>query len=191
MLKDIIVKCAETLNRNDIIKSLKYVSSIDEITDEQIQSDVIKIISYYNYISNAVFQDYIELTKSETIKSDENNKIQYYNFSHCPIKILAVADASGSNNCANVFSGYILTNAANKEYVVTYKYLPPEVHDLTDEVLLDKKINRRIISFGIASEYYASKNLFTESEFWKSKFLYEIFKFKTHKERRLKSNFRL
>ena len=191
MLKDIIVRCAETLNRNDIIKALKGVSSIDEIVDEQIQSDVIKIISYYNYISNAVFQEYIDLIATETITSDENNKIQYYDFKFHPIKVLSITDSIGANNCANVFSGYILTNAANKEFTVTYKYLPPEAHDLNEDVLLDKKINKRIISFGIASEYYASKNLFNESEFWKDKFLYEIFKLKTHKERRLKSNFHL
>ena len=37
----------------------------------------------------------------------------------------------------------------------------------------------------------ASKEKFTESEFWKNKFLYEIFKLKTKKERRIKSTFSL
>ena len=57
--------------------------------------------------------------------------------------------------------------------------------------MLPKTIIKKVICYGIVSEAFACKNLFNESEFWKNKFLFEIFKLKTQKERRVKSTFTL
>lgn len=190
-MKDILIKCSEILNRSDITKVLKSVDSVDNISDSNIQDEVIKLIGYFNFVTHSIYQNYINLTRTETLKSDENNKIHYYNFSYNPIKIVSAFDENHNRLCATVLSGYILTNSANKTYNITYNYIPDEAKDLNSDVFLPKQLSKRIICYGIVSEFYACKNMFTESEFWKSKFLFEIFKLKTQKERRLKSTFSL
>lgn len=191
MIKEILIKSCEILNRNDIIQTLKSVNKTEEISNEQIQSEVYKLLSYYNFVASSIFQNYFELTFTDTLMSDEYNKIQYYNLSFEPLKILSIYDEKHNPLSARVFSGYILTNSANKTYKITYTYLPEDIKDIDCVSELPKIINKKIICYGVVSEYLASKNLFNESEFWKNKFMYEIFKLKTHKERKWKSTFSL
>lgn len=191
MIKEILIKSCEILNRNDIVQSLKNVSKIENISNEQIQSDVYKLLSYYNFVVSSIFQNYFELRFTDTLVSDEYNKIQYYNLSFEPLKILSIYDERHNPLSARVFSGYILTNSANKTYKITYTHLPEDIKDIDSENEIPKLINKKIICYGIVSEYLASKNLFNESDFWKNKFMYEIFRLKTHKERKWKSTFSL
>lgn len=191
MLREILIKTCEILNKQDIIYELKNNDSVENITNTQLQSDVYKLISFYNFIVQSIFQNYIDMTHTENIISDENNRIEFYNLSYEPIEIISVSDDNRSHCCANVFCNYILTNQSNKKYTITYKYLPEELHDINDKLNIPKLLLKRIICYGIASEYFASKNLFKESDYWKNYFMYEIFKLKTHKERRLKSTFRI
>ena len=191
MLKDILIKCSEILNRADITHALKSSNSIDDISNQQTQNDVIKLISFYNFVTISIFQSYIDLINTDTVVSDSSNKIYYYNLTFNPIEIISILDENNSHMSANVFSGYILTNSANKTYKVTYRYLPTEIKNFNSELNLPKIINKKIICYGIVSEFFASKNMFAESEFWKNKFMFEIFKAKTHKERRVKSTFKL
>ena len=190
MLKNIFIKCSELLNRNDIIQELKKSNSVDDISNAQIQSDVLKMTSYYNYVVSSIFSEYIDLTFNENLISDENNKIHYFNFSYNPLKILLVTDHSHKPVCANIFTGYILTNAPNKTFNVTYKYIPEEITEFSAELNIPKHLIK-IVCYGIVSEFLACKNLYNESEFWKNKFMFELFKHKTQKDRRIKSTFRI
>ena len=79
MIKEILIRSCEILNRNDIIQTLKSVNKTEEISNEQIQSEVYKLLSYYNFVASSIFQNYFELTFTDTLMSDEYNKIQYYN----------------------------------------------------------------------------------------------------------------
>lgn len=191
MLKDILIISATIINRNDIVDSLKKASTVENITNEQIKNDVFRLISYYNFVSKTIFHDYFDMVYKDVLKSDENNKIYYFNFSHEPIKIISVSDSNNNHFCANVFTTYLLTKNASTTYHITYKYLPSDVHELNDNLNLPSSVNKKILCYGIASEYFASKNLFNESDFWKNRYMFEIFKLKTKKERRLKSTFSL
>ena len=80
MMKNILIKCAEILNRNDIISTLKQVNSINEISDYNIQSDVIKLISYYNYITQTIYQEYFDLIITEHVSSDDTIHLKSFLF---------------------------------------------------------------------------------------------------------------
>ena len=188
MLKHILIKCSEIINRDDLSKTLKEVNSINEITNEFVQNDITRMISYYNFIVNNVFEHYIKLENSETLRSDENNRIYYSNFKFKPVKILSVKNSSNSHTLFSVHSNFINTNCPDHEFNISYNYTPNNLSDLTD--LIDiSQLNEKIIIYGVASEFLASKDQFDKSEFWKNKFLFEIFKLKTKKERRFKSTF--
>ena len=45
---------------NYISKTLKNVSSLDEISNESILSDTIRLISYYNFVCSTLFENYIK-----------------------------------------------------------------------------------------------------------------------------------
>ena len=189
MIKQLLIKCAELLNRDDIIVSLKDTDSVDNISNTSIQNDTIRLISYYNYVVSNIFENYISLSKTEILTSDENNRIYYSKFENKPVQILSVKNTSNSYCHFSLHTSFIETNASNSEFNIIYNYTPNAVSDLIDEINLPYFLNHKIICYGVVSEFLASKDQFDKSEFWKNKFLYEIFKFKTKKERRLKSTF--
>ncbi len=190
MLKNILIKCAELLNRNDIVKSLKSIDKIDSILDETLKSDVYRLINYFNFTSNTMFENYFDLTHSEQLSSNSSNIINYSSFSYTPVKILSVKDTNGNENVATVLSTHILTHKARATYTISYAYIPHELKNLTDELEFPERLSK-IICYGVVSEFFACKNCYEQSEFWKNRFMYEIFKFKTRKERRVKSTFKL
>lgn len=191
MLKNILIKCAEMLNRNDMVKCLKTQTDIAKVSDESLQADLYRLINYFNFTTSTLFENYFDLSRSETLTSDSNNIIYYHNFSYTPVKILSVIDSLGNENSATVLTAHILTNKPKSKYKITYCYLPKELKNLTDELEPFHERLSKVICYSIVSEFFACKNMYDQSEFWKNRFLFEVFKFKTKKERRLKSTFSL
>lgn len=191
MIKNILIKCAELVNREDIVSSLKSANTINEIKNNSTQSDVIRLLSYYNFIIESIFENYISIEKFEKLTSDENNRIYYSDFENTPVKIKSVLNTAKHKTHYSIQSTFITTNAQNSEFFINYSYTPNEIKDLNDEINYPKIFSDKIICYGIVSEFLASKDQFEKSEYWKNRFLYELFKFKTKKERRLKSTFTL
>jgi hypothetical protein len=191
MLKNILIKCAEMLNRNDMVKILKTQTDVSKIVDESLQADIYRLINYFNFSTTTLFENYFELSRAETLTSDSNNIIQYHNFSFTPIKILSIIDSLGNENAATVLSAHILTNKPKSKYKITYCYVPAELKNLSDELEPFHERLSKIICFSVVSEFFACKNMYDQSNFWKNRFLFEVFKLKTKKERRLKSTFSL
>ena len=191
MLKNILIKCAEILNRNDMVKCLKSQTDIAKVADETLQSDLYRLIHYFNFTTNTLFENYFNLTTSQELSADSSNIIYYHDFEYTPVKILSVTDAFGNQNVATVLTAHILTNKPNSKYSIVYSYLPAELTNLTDELQFPTEKLSKIICYGVVSEFFACKNMYQESEFWKNRFLFEIFKLKTKKERRVKSTFSL
>ena len=183
MLKDILLKTAELINRDDLIEGLNNTNN-----SPSIQNDICRLISYYNYTLETLCENYFNLIITQKISSDNNKKINYFNFTYKPLKILKVA-----NNNKQVFfseySKYITVPEANNFYEITYKFLPDKITSLNSNTTLPKGITEKIICYGIASEFLASKNQFEKSEYWNNKFMFEIFKSKTSQDRRLKQTF--
>lgn len=189
MLKNILLKTSELVNRDDIVSALKETDSIEDIDSSNISIEISKMISYCNYILNDIFENYIFLEKKETTTSNENGEIYYSNLNNKPIKIISVKSSQNTNLFYNIHSTYISTNIPNQPLIIHYCYAPNELSNFEDQIELPINLNYKTICYGIASEFLASKDQFEKSEFWKTKYLYEIFKLKIKKERRLKSTF--
>lgn len=189
MLKNILIKCAELLNRDDLVSALKDASTTDDIINSSQQNDVTKLISYYNFTLSNICENYLYITTTDTLCSDSENRIYYNSFYYTPVKIIQVFDGFYTKLPYQENSTYLYTSSPNKHYYITYAYHPPELKELNDNVYLPRLLAVKTLCYGIISEFLASKGQLVESEFWQNKFMYEIFKTKLNKERRLKATF--
>lgn len=184
MLKDILLQTAELINRDDLIDALNS----DNITSQSIQNDILRLISYYNYTIENLCENYFNITTTQTITSDKNRKINYLYFIFKPIKIISITK-DNKPIFYSEFSKFILLPQACTSYDIQYKYIPDRITCLTDKVRLPKGVMPKTVCYGIASEFTASKNQQTQAEYWNNKFMLEIFKSKTSKDRKLKQTF--
>lgn len=185
MLKDILIKTSELINRDDIIMELK---SNVETTSESLRLDISRLISYYNYTIEKLCREYFKLTKSQVLTSDSFRKISILNLDYEPIKILKIT-SNGNEVSFSEYTNYILVPASNKEYEVYYSYLPDIISDLKAKPILPNGVSEKIVCYGIASEFLASKNLMIQSDYWDNKFMLEIFKSKNIADKKLKQRF--
>lgn len=189
MLKNLLKKCAETLNRDDIVQTLNKTNDLSEIDDGQIKNDIYRLISYFNFISKTICEDYSLLKETESILSSPTGQIEFFKFHHTPTKIIAVFDLNMNKKNFLLYPESIKTNVFNEMIYVTYNYILPDKQNLTDKLEITKLVPEKIFVYGVLSEFLASKNQFEASEFWKNKFMFELFKIKIKKERRFKSTF--
>lgn len=188
MLKNLLIQCAELLNRNDLTKTLKSNSSIESITDESIQNDIFRLMSYYNFVSNSVFNTYIDIFKSEILLTDTSGKINLDNFSSTVKSIVFVKNGTAKIKY-KLYPSFIQTNAPETKLEVYYSFLPADAKDLNSNLCTTNQSILNAISFEILSEFHASKNHYNESDFWKRKFLSSMFNLKNKKERVIKPTF--
>lgn len=185
MIKDILIKTAELLNRDDIINEL---NSQTPSTSQALQNDILRLISYYNYTIETLCENYFNMTNTQTIISDKNRKISFLNFNYEPTKILSVKYHEKFVFFSE-YAKYITVPESKTPYEVTYKFLPDRVTDINSNEEIPCNLNSKIICYGIASEFLASKNQFSQAEYWNNKFMLEIFKSKTTLDRKLKRTF--
>ena len=189
MLKKILIKCTQFLGRDDLSDTLNNIDDVDQIENSNVQNDILRLINFFNYTTNYICENYLDLSFSETFKTDSEGKIYFYNFYFSPVRILNVVSKSGKRVVFEITPSYMALKSANSEFFVTYKYTPNECLKLTDKPELPPDFNVEIICYGVVSEFLAAKGQYAESEFWKKKFLNRLFRSKIHKERRLKSTF--
>ncbi|MBQ8451564.1 MAG: hypothetical protein IJ538_02175 [Clostridia bacterium] len=189
MFKNFLKRCILILNRSDLLDAVENYNHLIDIEDTQIRNDLLRLISFYNFTMEATAEHYFDFITTELITSNIDSQIPYYTLVNRAIKILDVKNPLNKKVNFDLTPNYIIVEAPYREYLVTYKYIPKVIKDISDDMLLPKNISKKIIAYGVVSEFFASKNEFEASEFWKNKFLYEIFKYKTKKERLLKSTF--
>lgn len=189
MLKDLLIKCTNLIGRDDLSKEIKQAEHIDDITSDDTKNDIIKLLSYLNSSIQNIFEYYFSIRQVENISSDENSKISLTKLSNAPKKIFGIKNLNFFDIRYTVTATQIIVPEKNTEYVVSYSYIPNAVHDISDTFNMPKEIPEKIFIFSTVSEFLACKGKFEESEFYNDKFLYEIFKIKSRKERRFKSTF--
>lgn len=190
MLKDTLLKCSLLLDRDDLYQELSLNEKIENLSNSQIKSDVLKLINCYNFISNFIYENYIDLICSNLVMSDNNKKIYFNMLEYKPIKIIS-AEKSNRNEYFSVFANRIEVNSANAKYNVKYKYVPHEVYELDEEVFYKQGLSDDIVVMGMAAKFLASKGKFNESEYWNDKFMFKLFNLSSKKERRLKPHFKI
>lgn len=186
MLKDILLKTAQLIDRDDIIEELENPKN----SSPAIQNDIYRLISYFNYTNEILCENYFNISNEQTFLSDKNRTIYFQNFEFEPTKILKVLK-NDKPVFFSVYSKYLTVPEAKTKYNIIYKFTPERVLNLLDKVTLPHGVSEKLICFGMASEFLASKNQVSQAEYWNNKFMLEIFKSKTSQDRRLKQTFTL
>ena len=190
LLKNILIKCCELLSRDDLKNDLLTYDSVENIPTAQSKKDITRLISYYNFITNDVCENYIDLTVTEKFTADSEGCVSFDKFSNSPKKIISVS-INGKNICFSLFTTFIKCSYKNSIIEVQYSYLPKQISSFNSETPIKHIGIQKSIIYGIVSEFYASKNQYNESEFWHAKFMQELFRIKIKKERHLRSTFEL
>ena len=55
-IKDIIKKCAQLSNRDDIASAINEANILSEITNTSLKNDIIKLIQYYNFVLENIYE---------------------------------------------------------------------------------------------------------------------------------------
>ncbi len=190
MLKNILIKCCELLSRDDLKNDLLTYDSVQSIPITQSQNDIMRLISYYNFITNDIYENYLDLTISEKFTTNSEGCVSFDSFSNDPKKIISIS-RNGKNICFSLFTTFVKCNYKNSAIEIQYSFLPKSLSAFNDTLPIKQQCTQKAIVYGVVSEFFASKNQFNESEFWHAKFMQELFKIKIKKERHLKSTFEL
>ena len=186
MLKDILIKSAELLNRDDIVNELSLKNNFTQNT--MLENDILRLIHYYNYTIECLCEKYFSLEFTDEVTSDKNRKIYYEYLSLEPIKIISVS--LNNKNCYFFeSSNYITVPNSNCTYNVKYSYVPKPILEISSKEHKINGVSNNLICYGIVSEFFASKNMFEESNYWHNKFMFEIFKSKTKLNKKMKATF--
>ena len=118
-------------------------------------------------------ENYFNLTHTQELLSN-NKKISFLNFLYEPTKIISVSK-NKRPVYFSTYSKYISVSEDNTKYEITYKYLPDRITNLNDDIKLPRGVTEKIVCYGIASEFLASKNQTSQAEYWNNKFIFEIF----------------
>ncbi len=187
MIKNILIKCARMLDREDLCDELANANSIADIQNKQSKNDILKLISNYNYITNLVCTSLLDVTREDDFISDSNCKIYFNSFLFRPIKIVSVNNFLSGDFKINNDS--VVMDSPNRKYTIRYKFLLEDVNDFKTNFNFCELLPQHVLVLGIISQYLSTKGKYNESEYYYAKFMYEIFNLKNKKERRLKPSF--
>lgn len=188
MLKKLLIHCCELLNRNDISTELKTNNTVADIFDNTIQNDILRLISFYNYTTSLIFNNYIKLINTEVVTTDKFGNIYFDKFIYTPVEIAGLKNKNKQIQYT-IYPSHINTTLCNTPLIVSYQYIPKSINKLCDKLFTNDINILNAISYGVVSEFLASKNLFNESDFWKNKFMNKLFELKSNKNRYIKTRF--
>ena len=190
MLKNLLVKCAQMISRDDLANFIANLNAEQEQGEEgMLFSDTQKLISCYNNAIFMLFDSFLSLSKTEKVAADAEGKLFYYYLSSEPLRILSVKKDTGEAINFSAMPFYISTHFPYKILTVKYNYCPKRADSVFDEVSLPRSFPDNLLCYLIVAEFLAVKNELQRSEFFKQKFTDSIFNFKNKRERRFKSTF--
>lgn len=189
MLKDILKKVAVLLGRNDISAELDKSDKLMNITSVNLRNDISNLVMHYNFIVSAIYEHYLDLIYCDRVASNSNGEIALYKLSFRPLKVLTIEDDDFYKYDFFVRNGRIKVCSPNKLFLVSYKFTPEPVGDLSDELDFFTPDVERAICYGVAGEFLSANGKFSEANFWSEKLLTELFKIKSKRERLLKSTY--
>lgn len=124
------------------------------------------LLRCYNTVENEVALDYIPLIIEEQFET-ETGVIYYEQLSQKPIRIVKTKDAWDNDIKCRIFPEYLKTQAG--KITVCYACVPQE-KTLEDESAFTQRVSKRLLVYGVLSEYCLASGLYEESAVWEKKY---------------------
>ncbi len=186
MLKDLITIAATYLKLdavNDYLALLEEQSlsqtqanQDDVLIDQEPENETavpqeIKLLTNLaNLVLRQIVREYMPLFVEEELISNENCQIEYSKFKNSVNQVVGVGFKDHISSTFRVFPEYIKVGYPNEKYIVLYSYFPPELKNLTDNVVCPMGLSHEVIALGICAEYCLVNSLFDEADMWETKF---------------------
>lgn len=164
-VKEIICDTMRLVGRDDAAQELE--NDAPSAQTERLQR---AFLTYFNAVCDELARGYFPLEKVENM-SGSNGRYAFASFSSGPVRICRVT--SGRKPVEwHICPDYLIADADNIE--VKYQYLPP-VYKLTDKfVYPDFAVSGRMVSYGIAAEYFLVGGDGAGYTAWENKYRDEI-----------------
>ena len=165
-VKNIIKNTLLSINEPELYKTISV--NIESSIPETEKSVLTTLINCINATNNLIASEYYYL--KDSIKLNSNGKISFSNISNSVVinDILKV-EKCGVAIPFKVLNNYIKTDCGEVE--VFYSYLPTEVKSINETITnYPIKINERIFSYGVISEYYYILGMYDDASIWDLRF---------------------
>lgn len=156
-VKDVLILAARLLERNELSEEIARGGSA-------LSAEAETLLSCYNLVEHEVALDHFPLKKRERF-AVEGGRLPYTAFSLTPVKIHSVEDGCGRTLKCSVFPDSLHLPEDCTEAVVVYAYSPAD-KTLTQETEFGDRISKRLLAYGVASEYCLTAHRFEEGKIW-------------------------
>lgn len=185
MTKDIIKLSATLLGLTDVIDQIEEPTNN---TAKETSDKIEDLILFTNFVVREITKNYLPLSHTENIYSNENCQIPFINFSKTPIAIKSIKNQSYQPVTFNLYPSFVKVGFPNQQYQITYNYIPNKIETIEQKLDLPFGLGYETVSYGVASEYALSRLLYDEADMWEGKFKNSLENIKSkHGERRFYS----
>ena len=167
MLKKIIKNIALILDDEQVLNNLK---DIEDNLESTIISSTQTYITLVNFVIANIAENFLCYNYTQDLVSDSEGKLLLSDLRNIPCYIRCIKDENFKNCKYSVGLDYIYVNNPNRVYYIDYAYIPDDLCNLTDTVLLPIGLDYKAVCYGVVSEYYALKMQYTEANIWEEKF---------------------
>ena len=163
-IKDVVIKTALLLNREDIIS---FIERGYAVNSDLTKKDLSTFVTMSNFIINELATEYVPVKKWER-QIVKEGKIYFDNFNYSVKEIEKILTLDGENLKFKVFSDYIKVDGDTVD--VFYTCLP-SLADLEEEIIYkESDLPLRMLAYGVARESCIIEGRFDEANQWQIKF---------------------
>ena len=162
----------------DIVKSVALLVGLDGVTSilngelceetTTSQKEVELLVTCYNVVAEEIASEYFKLKAVDTLVPDASGVCSLTSLTYAPTEILKVYNTSGNQIKPVILQDKIVTL---NNIMVEYSYIPPykNLNDVSD--YKNTCITKRVLSYGVATEFCLIKGSFEEASVWHQKYV--------------------
>lgn len=167
MLSKILKNIALILEDKQTLKNIELWEQ-----DEAVELDMSTqtYISLINFVVASIAENFLCYKCTQYLVSDDLGNIPIADLRYIPCRIHHIKDENGKNTKFGIGIDNICVENPNRVYYVEYAYIPPDVANLSDSILLPIGLDYKTLCYGVVSEYYSLKMQHTQANIWEEKF---------------------
>ncbi len=162
---DIIKNVLTFINKSELYDEI--ANNGFNTTNNEAKQLLTLLLECINSTNNLIASEYYYL--KQTVQINSTGKVDYKNLSSNAICDILNVEHCGKSVNFKTYPGYLL--APNGLLNITFSYLPKQILNPLDVVNdYPLKLNDRVFSYGVASEYYFICGLYDDATVWDNRF---------------------
>ena len=159
-IKEVVLSAARLLGIEEEVAA--YFADTDTLGKKNAEL----LTTCFHLVENELAIDYLPLINEETY-STETGQILYSWLQKRVLRVLEVRNLQGDSLPFKIFPKYLTTQPSTVR--VKYTFVPEE-KDIEGECEYGENVSKRLLAFGVATEYCLAMGLFEEAAVWDRKY---------------------